>query len=358
MFSEEQQTIEAVKRVAPAVVSIVVSKAMPKTKTHAGTLDAWLKPTVPAGKKLSPHALKLDDLETEPTKIGGGSGFIVDASGIILTNKHVVLDSQAEYQVVTADEKEYPAQVVTRDPINDIAILKILATDLPIVTLSTAPIEPGQTVLAIGNALGLFSNTVSKGIVSGLSRQISAAMRGESSGQESVVEELRGVIQTDVAINQGNSGGPLINLSGEVIGINTAVIFGAQNISFALPIHWAKDDLHDLHEYGHIVRPYIGLRYLAINPEIKKKYKLSVDQGALVTKEHVPHSQAVIKDSPADQAGLSDGDIVLSIADEVIDVHTDLSDIIQKHHVGDKLEVTYLRSGKEKKTEIALEERK
>src|SRR3990167_6966009 len=202
--------IDAVKKVAPSVVSIVISKHMPKIKS-----------LYPA-PFLGPFAFGETD-GTEMVKVGGGSGFVVHPDGLVLTNKHVVFDADAEYTVITTDLKEYSGKVISRDPINDIAVLKINAKGLPAVRLgNSSKLELGQTVIAIGNALGLFSNTVSKGIISGLSRTISASL---GSSPEGHVENLRGVIQTDVAINSGNSGGPLVNLDGEVIGINTAVIF-------------------------------------------------------------------------------------------------------------------------------------
>lgn len=324
----------------------------------------------PMGQGLSPFLFglpgqgkKLPDInKDEKIKIGGGSGFIVDPNGIILTNKHVVIDEDADYTITTSEEREYPAKVLTRDPVNDVAILKIEAKGLPTVKMSDAKIEPGQTVLAIGNALGLFSNTVSKGIVSGLARKISAAMGGGSMEEEGhehpQVEELRGVIQTDVAINQGNSGGPLINTEGDVVGINTAVIFGAQNIGFAIPVRWAKNDMDDLMKFGRIVRPYIGLRYVMLNPEIKRRYKLPIDYGALVVQDHIPSSHAVVKNSPADKAGIKENDIILEVNGDKISENTDLSDKIQLMHAGDEVELTYLRKDKTQKAKIVLEERK
>src|SRR3989344_6355969 len=173
MQSEEKQIIEAVKKVMPGVVSITVNKDLARVKESS------------LGQGLSPFFFDSpvsNDEEGQKIKIGGGSGFIVDSNGIILTNKHVVIDTEAEYTITTNDEKDYPAKILSRDPVNDIAILKIDAKELPTVKLSNAKIEPGQTVLAIGNALGLFSNTVSKGIVSGLARKISAAMGGAEGG--------------------------------------------------------------------------------------------------------------------------------------------------------------------------------
>ncbi len=367
MLNEEKQTIELVKKATPAVVSITISKTVAQAKEMASgqMLDPSFLPPLADG--FPADALPTED-DDQKIKIGGGSGFIVDPSGIILTNKHVVIDGEAEYTITTSDDTEYTAKVLTRDPVNDIAILKIEAKNLPTLKMTSAPIEPGQTVLAIGNALGLFSNTVSKGIVSGLSRKISAAMGGGSPGeggglpgQEEAmpqVEELRGVIQTDVAINQGNSGGPLLNLDGEVVGINTAVIYGAQNIGFAIPIQWAKNDLADLQKFGRIIRPYIGLRYIMINKEMQKKYRLAVDYGALVTPGHLPGGHAVIKNSPAEKAGLKENDIILEVNGEKLDEKTDLQDKIQLLKAGDPVELNYLRHDKPCQTKLLLEERK
>lgn len=358
MIPEEKQTIDIVKKATPAVVSITISKTVAQAKEMAfgQMLHPSFLPDFPA------EALPQDD--NEKIKVGGGSGFIVDSSGIILTNKHVVMDTEAEYTVTASDDTEYTAKVLTRDPVNDIAILKIEAKNLPTLKMTSASIKPGQTVVAIGNALGLFSNTVSKGIVSGLARKISAAMGGRTPGEEDgeeampQVEELRGVIQTDVAINQGNSGGPLLNLDGEVVGINTAVIYGAQNIGFAIPIQWAKNDLADLQKFGRIIRPYIGLRYIMLNKETQKRYKLSVDYGALVTPGHLPGGQAVIKNSPADKAGLKENDIILELNGEKLDEKNDLQDKIQLLNAGDEVKIDYLRKNKPYQTKLLLEERR
>lgn len=335
--------IESVKKVGPAVVSVVISKYLPKIKT------GYPMPFP------MPFNFSEGDGEKEKTKVGGGSGFIVHPDGLVLTNKHVVFDTDAEYTVITEDFKEYPGRVISRDPINDIAVLKIETKGLPVVRLGNSnALELGQTVIAIGNALGLFKNTVSKGIVSGLSRSISAAL---GSGGE--MEHLRGVLQTDVAINQGNSGGPLINLEGEAIGINTAIIFGAQNIGFAIPINWAKQDLEDIIRYGRIVKPYIGLLFLMLNEKYKNQYGLPVDYGALVIRNaHTPDSVAVVPGSPADRAGIKENDIITMIGGDKLTEQNDLRDALQKYKVGDELEFTVLREGKEIKVKVVLEERK
>ena len=334
--------IESVKKVAPSVVSIVISKHMPKVKGLYGA------------PFLGPFMYGDVEGQTEKVKVGGGSGFIVHPDGLVLTNKHVVFDPDAEYTIITIDGKEYSGKVVSRDPINDIAVVKIQASGLPAVRLGNSnKLEPGQTVIAIGNALGMFSNTVSKGIISGLSRKISASL-----GAGGQMEHLRGVLQTDVAINQGNSGGPLINLDGEVVGINTAIIFGAQNIGFSIPINWAKQDLEDIIKHGRIIKPFIGLQYVMLNKELKDKYPLPVDFGALVVRDHIPHSVAVVPASPADKAGIKENDIITSLNGDELTEDKDLQDLRQRCSVGDNVELTVLRKNETFNLKTKLVERK
>jgi serine protease Do len=337
--------IDAVKKVAPAVVSVVVSKYLPRIHD------------INPSQLFNPFMMgDVEDGAGQKVAIGGGSGFIAHPDGLILTNKHVVFDKEAEYTVVMNDGSEHAAKVLSRDPVNDIAVLKIDAKKLPHVELADSDsIELGQTVIAIGNALGLFSNSVSKGIVSGLARSISASLGG---GADSTMETLRGVIQTDVAINQGNSGGPLINLDGKVVGINTAVIFGAQNIGFALPIDWAKGDMHDILEHGRIIKPYLGLMYVMLTPELSKRYSLASDHGAMVIRDHRPDALAVLEGSPAAKAGLKEHDIVTHIGDIELTKGMDLTDTLQEYKAGDTISVQYLRDGKTHEGNVTLEERK
>lgn len=342
--SYDKPAIEAVRKVAPAVVSVVVSKYLPRMHD------------INPSQLFNPFMMgDVEDGAGQKVKIGGGSGFFVHPSGLILTNKHVVFDTEAEYAVVMNDGTEHAAKVLSRDPINDIAVLKVDGKDFPHVEFAASPkVELGQTVLAIGNALGLFSNSVSRGIISGIARSISASLGGAPDGH---MEQLRGVIQTDVAINQGNSGGPLIDLNGEVVGINTAVIFGAQNIGFALPIGWARGDLEDIIKHGRIIKPYLGLMYVMVTPELAQRYALSANHGAMVIRDHRPDATAVLAESPAEKAGIKEHDIIVKMDGSDIPSGADLTDLLQKHKVGDSVALTYLRDGKEHECSVTLTER-
>lgn len=341
MFEEEIKA--AIKKTVPAVVSIVANKALVKK------LGGW---TFSEGEK-TPIEFSAP-LKKEKIKVSGGTGFITSSNGIILTNRHVIADPKSEYSVVLNDGRKFPVRILGQDLINDIAILKIEATDLPIIEFAdSSNLELGQTAIAIGNALGQFQNTISVGVVSGLSRFITASstVSGESS-------KLRGLIQTDAAINPGNSGGPLINIEGKVIGVNAACVFGAENIGFALPVNNAKKDLDDVKNYGKIRQPFLGVRYLLIDKEVQKKNNLPTDYGALVMSEDLPDDFAVISGSPADKAGLKEFDIILECQKEKITEENPLDAILQKNQVGRDIELKILREGKEKILKAKLEEKK
>ena len=342
---------EVIKKVMPAVVSIIISKSLEEIEKE---LPAELMPIMPFG---------VPDLEIPPDKIdsrgmvqvGGGSGFIVDSSGIILTNKHVISDSNAEYAVMADDGTKYKAEVAARDPVDDVAILKInpIGGKLPTARLGESTgLELGQEVLAIGNALGLFKNTVSKGIISGLSRSIPA-----KPDPHEPIQELRGLIQTDAAINPGNSGGPLINLEGEVIGINAAIVFGAQNIGFAIPINYAKRDLEDLKKYGRVRRPLLGLRYINIDDNFKEKMGLPVNYGALVAGKG-PHHEAILPGTPAEKAGFKLKDIILECNGIKLTPEKTIQDFLEELGVGDTLAMKILRDNKPLEIKVVLAERK
>lgn len=352
MPREKSKIIDTIKNVMPAVVSIVISKDRAKVEKE-------LKEMLPAGKKTKKineaFEIPADKIDADGmVQVGGGSGFLVDASGIILTNKHVIAETDAKYTVLTNNDKEYVAEILARDPINDVAILKI-APDRKLLAVElgdSEDIELGQTVLAIGNALGIFKNTVSLGIVSGLSRAVSAQADPDSPPQE-----LRGLVQTDAAINPGNSGGPLVDIEGRAIGINAAVVYGAQNINFAIPINEAKRDLADLKKYGRIRRPLLGLRYLSVTPQLKARLKLPVDYGALVTKRR-SFETAIIPQSPADKAGIKEGDIILEWEGKRITTERNVQDLLENCEVGEVAPVTIWRDGKMLTLKITLAERK
>ena len=332
----------------PTVVSIVLMKNVEDIKKEIPKLERQ------KGKKVE-LAIPPEKIDAHGmVQVGGGSGFIVHQKGIILTNKHVVNEPGVSYTVVTSDDAIYDAEVVARDPMNDVALLKINPQKpLPALSLGDSDtLELGQTVLAFGNALGLFKNTVSVGIISGLSRAVQA-----KTGEGSASQELRGLIQTDAAINPGNSGGPLVDIFGRAVGINAAVVVGAQNISFAIPIKAAEHDIRDLVEHGRIRRPLFGVRYLTLNHDIAEKMEISSEYGAFVTKEH-SFDTAVIPKSPADEAGIREHDVILTWDGKKITTAMTLQDFLEDCEVGDTVALSVLRNNKIFETKAVLAERK
>lgn len=353
--SQEELIIKAVKDSSPAVVSIVISKNVVINQPYiydpfSGFEDFF-------GPSLKFNAPQAEEPIYKKQEVGGGTGVIISSDGMILTNKHVVIEKDAEYTVLTNDGKKFPAKVLARDPVQDLAILKIdqdkakqKVDSFPVVTLGNSDnIELGQTAVAIGNALGEYKNTISVGVISGLSRSITASGGG-------FAETLEDIIQTDTAINEGNSGGPLLNLKGEVIGINTAVVLDAQSIGFAIPINKAKRDIEQIKTMGKIVYPFLGVRYVLIDEEIKEKKELNIDYGALVTRGG-KNELAVYPKSASDKAGIKEGDIILEIAGEKISIKNSLGSIIAKFNPGDKIQVKILRDKEEKTLEVVLDER-
>jgi serine protease Do len=254
---------------------------------------------------------------------------------------------------VTPKEK-FQAQVLARDPLVDIAVLKINPKkSLPYLELGDSnEIELGEQVLAIGNPLGEFEDTLSAGIVSGLSRKIKAY-----GGIPFKATTLRGLIQTDAAINPGNSGGPLVNMEGKAIGINTAMVMGAENIGFAIPINYAKRILEEVKKYGRIRRPFLGVRYVILNSQIAKFQKLPVNYGALIVRESFGEP-AVVENSPAKKAGLKEYDIILELDGEKITEETPLADLLATKKIGDEISLKVLREGKIIELKVKLAERK
>ncbi|MEK7573995.1 MAG: trypsin-like peptidase domain-containing protein [Patescibacteria group bacterium] len=345
MKKEKSPLITMIKKVMPAVVSIVISKKLQE-------LEKELAKELP---RFSPefHVPEENVDSRGMVKIGGGSGFIVDKKGTVITNSHVIADSDAEYTVITDNNEKFQAEILARDQVNDVAILQInpLTGDLtPLAFGDSDNVELGQTVMAIGNTLGIFKNTVSSGIVSGLSRSISA----QTDINANSIKELRGLIQTDAAINPGNSGGPLVNIFGQVIGINVAVVFGAENIGFAIPINTAKRALNDLKKYGRIRRPFLGIRYLSIDQNLKEKLKLPVDYGALIASEE----HAIAPNSPAALAGIKEKDILLEVNGEKITSDKPMQDLLENLTVGEIIKLKVLRDGKNLEVKITLAEKR
>lgn len=343
--SYEQMIIDAVKEASSSVVSIVISKNLPVYEQRTiNPFEDFLGFNI----QIPQYVQK----GTELKQIGAGSGFIVSEEGLILTNKHVVLDKEAQYTVLMNDGKKYSAKALALDPVQDLAILKIEDSGMfsAIKLGNSDGIQIGQTAIAIGNSLGEFRNTVSVGVISGLGRTISA------SGDGGFSETLENIIQTDAAINSGNSGGPLLNLKGEVIGINTAMAEGAQSIGFAIPINVAKRDINQVIKTNKIIYPFLGVRYVLVDTDIKEKYGIYVNYGALVLKGH-DGSLAVSLGSAAEKAGIKEGDIILEFDGEKINKDNSLSKIISKHSPGDKVIVKIFRNGEEIIKEAVLGER-
>jgi len=351
IFTQESFVVDAVKHSNPAVVAITISKNVPKYETYYEEQDPFggLFGGNPFGNMFTIPQQRQNG--TEKKEIGGGSGFFVTENGMIVTNRHVVDDPEAEYAVFTNDGKKHDAKVVAKDSVLDIAIIKVEGNDYSYLDFSDSDkLEIGQSVIAIGNALGEFRNTVSVGVVSGLSRSITA---GNGSGKSEVLDH---VIQTDAAINPGNSGGPLLNLQGKVIGVNVAVAQGSQNIGFALPVNVVKSVVDSVKATGKIVRPYIGVRYVAITPELKEKNSLSVDYGVLIQRGATAADLAVIPGSPADKAGIVENDIILEVDGVKIDNDkNNLSGVIRGKKVGSAISLKLLHKGAEKTVSVTLE---
>ena len=353
VLKQDEVVVKVVEETSPAVVSIVASKDVPVVEQffidpfgNDPLFKQFFGEDIP-GLRIPQFRQK----GTQKQDVSSGTGFIVSQEGLLLTNKHVVSDVEAEYTVLMNDGRKKTAKVLARDPLQDLAVLKIEGSDYPSVKLGDSDqIKIGQTVIAIGNALGEFRNTVSVGVVSGLQRSVVA------SGVEGGPEILQELIQTDAAINPGNSGGPLINIRGEVIGINTAVARGAENIGFAILINKAKSDLENVKKHGRIIYPYLGVRYVTVTKELVEKEKLGRDYGALIRGS--AEDPAVVSGSPADKAGLRVGDIILEFNKERIDQNRTLGSLVQKFQVGDEVTLKIFRDGKETEVQVKLEERK
>ncbi len=338
--SEHEKTIiSAIDLTEGSVVSVSISKDIAIMETCEvnpfGNYDPY------GFYKGWTFSVPCDSGKTTREEIGGGTGFVVSSDGLILTNKHVVSDTKGFYTVFTNDGSKYDAKVVALDEYQDIALLKIEAMGLNPLTLGDSDkVRLGQTVITIGNALGEFQNTVSIGIISGKGRSITA-----TDGSTGKTETIDSVFQTDASINSGNSGGPLINLRGEVIGINTAIVQGAQNVGFAIPINRARRAIESYRMGGKISTAFLGVNYM------------KTDDGSVV-KSSAEAPNGVIEGSPADKAGLKVNDIIIEADGKSLKNGISISSVIAEHYPGDTIKLKVKRGEETLEISVTLSERK
>lgn len=315
VFLEENEIISAVEKTSASVVAI-------------GATQRVFNPFNPYSAPKSQNSTI-------------GTGFVASSKGIVVTNKHVVDDPDTHYTVITKDGKKFEIKKIYRDPVLDLAVVQISGDELQALELGdSSKLKVGQIAIAIGNALGQFTNTVTTGVVSGLGRSVTA---GDPFGGE---ESLDNLIQTDAAINPGNSGGPLLNSAGQVIGVNVAVTAGAQNIGFAIPINSVKKIVDEFVQKGTVSHPFLGISYRFISKDAAIMYE--VPPGAYI--------QTVVKDSAAEKAGLNEGDIITKINGKNVDADSVISQEIANKQIGDKLNLTVWAEGKERSVTASLQE--
>ncbi len=286
-----------------------------------------------------------------------GTGIIISSDGLILTNRHVVPEGTSSVDITLSDGTTFEnVEVIGRTSENDtldIAFLKIKdlkGKKLTVAKLGdSASMKVGDKVVAIGNALGQFQNTVTSGIISGYGRSVTA---GDESG--SSTENLENLFQTDAAINQGNSGGPLVNSAGEVIGVNVAIADGAQSVGFSIPINDVKGLIASVEENGKLERPYIGVVYIPITADVAAEYGLSVSDGAYIAPRGVTGQDPIVAGSPAEKADLKAGDIITKVDNNDINKSTSLTSLLGKHKVGDTIKLTVIRNGKTISVDVTL----
>ncbi len=330
VVAEESVVIDVVEKVSPSVVTVGISKTR-----RTGDIFEF-DPFDPFGP------FRRQPGRTQKLEQDIGSGFIVSSDGLIVSNKHVVSDPDATYRVITKDGTSHDVVKIYRDPTNDVAIVKINppAGGLKPVDMGDSDnIKVGQMAIAIGTALGEFRHTVTKGVISGVGRGITAG-----SPFEGYVEKLDNVIQTDAAINPGNSGGPLLNSSGQVIGVNTAVASGGENIGFAIPINVVRDALVNFNATGQFNRPFLGVQYRMVTRALSVLNE--VPEGAYVVD--------VVSGSPAEKAGIKPEDIITKIDGVRITEGNDLAKGISRKKVGDTVTLTVWRDGRELSLTVTL----
>ena len=322
VISKEEEDVAAVAdKVSPSVVSILTTGLSRSPSTYAQEQE------------------------------GAGTGIIISKDGYILTNNHVI-DGATQVTVVSADGTTYEdVKIIGRDPLNDVAFLKVNgATNLPAAELGDSKsVRIGQKVVAIGNALGQYQNTVTSGIISGTGRSVEASIDGTDNGD---TESLTDLIQTDAAINSGNSGGPLVNLAGQVIGINTAIASDANSVGFVIPISSTKGVIDGIIATGRVSRAYLGVRYLSVTPDVAKTYNLLVKQGAYIYADG--NARSVVAGGPADKAGVQEKDIITKVNGVDIGAKGSVATLIGEYKPGDIVELTILRDSKTITTKVNL----
>lgn len=331
--SESQLINKLAKEVGPSVVSINVTGESSGTSRFFG-------------------------FDQSLTQQSAGTGLIISKDGVIITNRHVVPAGTTNVSVVLSDGTELSnVSVIGRTSESDsldAAFLKIndkKGKDLKPATLGdSSKVQVGDKVIAIGNALGQFQNTVTSGIISGYGRSVEAG-----DGASSATENLQNLFQTDTAINPGNSGGPLINTSGEVIGINTAIAGDAQNIGFAIPINDIQGLIKSVLNSGKLQRPYLGVRYISLTDAVADQFNLSVKRGAYLAPASNPAQPTIISGSPAAKAGLREKDIITKVDNTTIDENNNLTSVLGKYTVGNSVTLTIIRDGKQQTVRVSLE---
>ena len=324
---------EVVNRVGDSVVRIDASRKV-STQAPAMFNDPFFRQF---------FGSQMPNLPQEQIQRGMGSGFVVSSDGLIITNAHVIEGSES-VEVTLKDGRTFKGEVMGVDSMTDMGVIKIEARDLPAVTIADSDkLQPGEYAIAIGNPLGL-DNTVTTGIVSAT---------GRSSAQVGVGDKRIDFIQTDAAINPGNSGGPLLNAKGEVIGVNTAIIQGAQGLGFAIPINQARDIADQLVAEGKVDHPYLGIQMAEITPEFHERLKASGEKSQITEREGIVIMD-IVEDSPAEQAGLEVGDIIKKVNDEPVSKAAEIQKLVQKTEVGDELALELIREGRKEDLEIEV----